>query len=135
MLWRPIEGKLQKKKFVVDACFQLHNFIIDERELEQSSENGAEFSQEEEMELLNKASEEFGLQNSGGFHSLFLNGKNATPYNLHYQNVVEETELRNEGIVLRNQLRDELWSKGFRRTSEGKVSRRDKYNRVVDPDL
>ena len=26
ILWRPIEGKLHKKKYVVDACLRLHNY-------------------------------------------------------------------------------------------------------------
>ena len=136
VLWRPLEGSLEKKKFLVDACLRLHNFILDERDIEDSSENGAEFSEEEEIELLNEASEEFGLRNPGCFNSMNFDGQDPTPHD-HQQNGIA-TEMRNEGKLVRNRLRDELWSKGFRRPSESdknkNVVRRDKYNRVVDPD-
>ena len=32
ILWGPLQGKLSKKKYVIDACLRLHNFIIDEQE-------------------------------------------------------------------------------------------------------
>ena len=65
-----------------------------------------------------------------------FDGQDPTPHD-HQQNGIA-TEMRNEGKLVRNRLRDELWSKGFRRPSESdknkNVVRRDKYNRVVDPD-
>ena len=61
-----------------------------------------------------------------------------TQFLKHLCSIQQSSFRRLQSTNVRNRLRDELWSKGFRRPSESdknkNVVRRDKYNRVVDPD-
>ena len=49
-------------------------------------------------------------------------------------NTADEMELRLEGKEVRDSIRDELWSRGFKRPVIFHSNARDRFDRLVDPD-
>ena len=117
ILWRPIEGMLFKKKIVVDACLRLHNYIVDEIEASCESDDEENFTEEETIEILNEANAEMGMVHSNPFERVFasLDSDGGVGINETSPQSPNEMELRGLGKEVRDKLRDELWSEGFRR--------------------
>ena len=57
ILWGPLEGKLAGKKFIIDACLQLHNYVAEERQA-----SGGEIYPEE-IEILDQVKDDSNADN------------------------------------------------------------------------
>lgn len=121
VLWSPLQGKLDKKKYVIDACLRLHNYIIDDRENTTSCDFEDEEFTEEEQQLLEEGRDEFLLNaSSSGMGLLRSTGvNNGTSMGVDESN--DEGELRLEGRLVRDDIRNELWRKGYRRPTSSTV--------------
>ena len=130
ILWGPIEGHLSRKKYIIDACIRLHNYIVEERELEKRGIHN-EF---DDIEILDQSKDEFILKSPFASSSFvrWADTLNTTLRTLQHQEENEE-ELRREGKILRDEIKNLLWNKGFRRpdSSLHDACVRDRHNRVV----
>ena len=134
ILWGPIEGNLKGKTLIVDACLRLHNYILEQKELEG---NGIDLDLDE-IELLDESRDVFNLKNPTApatfvrWADIREANKNAT-YQLLIANNEDEEQLRLEGKLIRDQITEELWGKGLRRpeSSIQDIYIRDRHNRAV----
>ena len=131
ILWGPIEGKLAGKKFIIDACLRLHNYVTEEREAKGGGIDP------EEIEILDQVRDEFNADNQEDEHvtRTFIRwadvaGSTNTTNHLQEEN---EEELRHEGKLIRDRIKKDLWDKGFRRPTNSIQDAyvRDRHNRAI----
>ena len=118
----------------------MHNYIIDEREADllysgMDSDDGEDehLSEEDEMAILNEAYEERdGMETP--FSRLVPNNNPGDHDTAMMFNCADEMELRLEGKLVRDKIRDELWSRGFKRPKASALNCQDRFNCLVDPE-
>ena len=112
ILWGPIEGNLHRKKFIIDACLRLHNYLVEDR---LSNEETNELD-EDEIEKLDEIQDEFEAENP--FEQLSFvcwSDIETTTDNQTQHEEENKTKLKHEGKFIRDKIWDNLWSKGLRR--------------------
>ena len=134
ILWGPIEGSLHRKKFIIDVCLCIHNYLV----VDHLSNEGTNELDEDEIETLDQIQDEFEAENPFEESSfvwwsgLGLGFETTTNNHTQYEEE-NETELRHEGKLIWDKIRDNLWNKGLRRPDSSYVDMyiHDRHNRVI----
>ena len=108
IFWRPLEGKLDRHVNTIDAAFKLHNYIVDYR-----LANLDTFNEAHEERHLDIERHTFNLDNPGEMEGMIT--EEALLQNRRGRRTNEDRELREEGVKIRDNLRDSLWHAGLRR--------------------
>ena len=127
VFWRPLAGTLAEHRFTIDACFRLHNLIVDFRE---GMINEGEDLNEQELdnEELNVASDNYAMLHPE--HDLGVVGDNNRPSGRPTEDEVFE---RQRGIELRDEFCNMIKIAGMTRPRKEstKEIRRDRHNRMT----
>lgn len=106
IFWKPLEGKLEGHKYTIEACFRLHNMIVDFRE--KMKAEGNFLDEEFECSELTVAAEIFNFENPGQIIGVVGDNERASG-----RPNFEETNERNKGIELRDKLSHQIEMAGI----------------------
>ena len=109
IFWTPLQFELAKHKYIIDAAFRLHNFIVDFRERNKCTVSDMDFFTADCLKFLTA-----NLFELVGTYGNGIDGEGINEGDSHLGRTV------NEGKVLRDALRDEFKKKGLTRRSNTK---------------
>jgi|EP00979_Chaetoceros_neogracilis_P009196 hypothetical protein len=118
ILWKPLRFKLKQNIQIIDACLRLHNFIVDYREAQKQPTALDELERTvfgndcARFYAVNPRLEHYGIV--GGEDEIRRNAEGAE-IDGRGRPFADETDSRDSGIQLRNDLRDEIKRRGYDR--------------------
>ena len=124
IFWKPLEGTLEERRFTIDACFRLHNLIVDFREMWRKE--GNEIDDEKDRDELDNASDNFIWRNPT--EDLGVIGDDIRPSGRPTDDEVFE---RQRGLDLRDEFKNKLKRAGLTRPAKDSDRKKDRHNRVV----
>ena len=108
MFWRPLAGNLKEHRYTIEACFRIHNFIVDYREF--LKKQGLEVNDNLDNEELQYSFESYRLEHP--FESVGVVGDNLRAPGRPGSDEVYE---RDRGVVLRDILTHRIKMAGIAR--------------------
>ena len=110
IFWRPLQFELKRHRFIIDSCLRLHNFILDYRLRTSATDTAKEDWLEYSSECLS-----FLINNPDVCVGVYGNGSIGSSSNSVGRPSINEKNLRDAGLLLRDHLRDRLVSQGLQR--------------------
>ena len=108
IFWRPLEGSLERHVSTIDAALKLHNYIVEYRLAHKPN-----YELVDETLQLEIPRRTFNLHNPGEMEGMMV--EEALLQNARGRKTNEDNALREEGVTIRDDLRDSLWDAGLRR--------------------
>ena len=109
IFWRPLEGSIDRHMHTIDAALKLHNYIVDYR-LHKINVNDSTMNEDFQLETTrNEHRENYPGEIDGMVQEeALLQTRVGRP-------TTEDAYLREQGIRIRDNIRDSLWNAGLRR--------------------
>ena len=122
IFWTPLMFNLDKDRYVIDAAFRLHNFVVDYRN---SNDNG-----KAEMDFFTEDCLRFMTTNPNELVGTFGNGVDGESYNVGDSHLGRK---RKDGKIFRDSLRDKLKERGLTRGGKSQTWNRTSTGIVSGP--